>query len=102
MIDERIDLLDLINVRLAELVANNDINENEIKFARLCTANRRKVSWDIVSITHLHAINVALECLRDGVENGILPKGISYNLITIINEMSVVKYYRIIAHEKRY
>ena len=52
MIDERIDLLDLINVRLAESVANNDINENEI--------------------------------------------------ITIINEMSVVKYYRIIAHEKRY
>ena len=56
----------------------------------------------MVSIAHLRAINVALECLRDGVENGILPKGISYNLITIINEMSVVKYYRIIAHEKRY
>ena len=55
----------------------------------------------MASIAHICAINVALECLRHSVGNGIWPKGISYNLITIINEVSVVKYYRIIAHEKK-
>ena len=53
------------------------------------------------SVEHIYAINVTLECLRDSVGNEIWPKGISYNLITIINERSVVKYYRIIAHEKK-
>ena len=55
----------------------------------------------MISVEHIYAINVTLECLRDSVGNEIWPKGISYNLITIINERSVVKYYRIIAHEKK-
>ena len=102
MIDERIGMLDLINLRLAESIADIDINENENKFARLCRAKRIKATWDTASIAQIYAINVALECLRDSVGNGIWPKGISYNLIAIINEVSVVKYYRIIAHKKRH
>ena len=102
MIDERIGMLDLINLRLAESIADIDINENENKFARLRRAKRIKATWDTASIAQIYAINVALECLRDSVGNGIWPKGISYNLIAIINEVSVVKYYRIIAHKKRH
>ena len=34
------------------------------------------------------------------VGNGIWSKGVIYNLITIINEMGVEKYYNIITHEK--
>ena len=101
MIDKRIDMLDLINLRLAESIADSDIHENENKFVRLRMAKRIKPTWDTDSIAHIYVINVALECLRDSVGNGIWPKDISYNLITIINEVSVVKYYRIIAHEKK-
>ena len=53
------------------------------------------------TIAHIYAIHVALECLLDSVGNGICPKDNSYNIITIINEKSVVKYYRIIVHEKK-
>ena len=35
MIDERIGMLDLINLQLAESIADIDINENDNKFARL-------------------------------------------------------------------
>ena len=86
---------------LAESIADIDIHENENKFARLRRAKRIKATWGTASIAYIYAINVALECLRDSVGNGIWPKDISYNLITIINEVSVVKYYRIIAHEKK-
>ena len=51
-------------------------------------------------ISKIYAVNVALECLRDGVGNGIWPKGISYNLITIVDERSVGWYYDIIKRDK--
>ena len=54
----------------------------------------------MLSISRIYAVNVVLECLRDGVGNGIWPEGISYDRITIINEKSVEKYYKIIALEK--
>ena len=54
----------------------------------------------MLPISRIYAVNVALECLRDGVGNGIWPKGVSYNLITNINEWSVGDYYEIIALEK--
>ena len=101
MIEERIGMLDLINLWLAESIADIDIHENENKFARLRRAKRIKATWGTASIAYIYAINVALECLRDSVGNGIWPKDISYNLITIINEVSVVKYYRIITNEKK-
>ena len=101
MTEERIGMLDLINLRLAESIADIDIHENENKFAGLRRAKRIKTTWETASIAHIYAINVALECLRDSVGNEIWPKDISYNLITIINEVSVVKYYRILAHEKK-
>ena len=101
MIDERIDMLDLINFWLAEPIADTDICENEYTFARLCKANRIKDTRVMQSIAHIYAIHVALECLRDSVGNGWCPKDDSYNIITIINEKSVVKYYRIIVHEKK-
>ena len=67
MIDERINMLDLINLRLAESIADTDIRENECMFARSCKTNRIKISLDMFSIEHIYAINVALECLRDSV-----------------------------------
>ena len=54
----------------------------------------------MASIAHIYAINVASECLRHNVGNGIWPEGISYYRITIINEKSLKKYYKIIALEK--
>ena len=101
MIDERMNMLDLINLRLAESIADTDIRENECICARLCKANRIKVSLDMFSMEHIYTINVAFKCFRDSVGDGMWPKGISYNLITIINERNMVKYYRIIAHEKK-
>ena len=52
-------------------------------------------------ISRIYAVNVELECLLDGVGNGIWPKSVSYNLITIVDEWSVEKYYDIIVHEKK-
>ena len=102
MIDERVNMLDLTNLWLAESISNIDIDENVNKFTRLCNANRIKTSsWNMLLIAHIYAVNVALECLRDGVENGIWPKGVSYNLITIPNEWSVRKYYNITIYEKK-
>ena len=102
MIDERVNMLDLTNLWLAESISNIDIDENVKKFTRLCNANRIKTSsWNMLLIAHIYAVNVALECLRDGVENGIWPKGVSCNLITILNEWSVRKYYNITIYEKK-
>ena len=68
MIDERINMLDLINLRLAELIDNIDIHENMSKFKRLCNANRIDfMNWYMVPISTIYAVNVALECLRDGI-----------------------------------
>ena len=52
-------------------------------------------------IERIYAVNVALDCLRDGVGNGIWPKGVTYGFIAGINERSVEKYYNIIVHEKK-
>ena len=54
----------------------------------------------MLSISRIYAVNVVLECLLNGVGNGIWPEGISYDRITITNEKSVEKYYQIIALEK--
>ena len=51
-------------------------------------------------ISYIYALNVALECLRNSVGNGIWPKDVTYNLITIIDERSVENYCNIIKHEK--
>ena len=55
----------------------------------------------MLPISRIYAVNGALECLRNGVGNGIWPKGVSYNVITIINESSAENYYEIITHEKK-
>ena len=55
----------------------------------------------MLPISRIYAVNVALECLRDGVGNGIWPKGVSYNLITNINEWSVGDYYEEIEMVRR-
>ena len=99
---ELINVLDLTNLWLAESLANIDIDENVNKFTRLCNANRMKTSsWNMLLIAHIYAVNVALECLRDGVGKGIWSKGVSYNLITILNEWSARKYYNITIYEKK-
>ena len=38
MIDERVNMLDLINLRLAESIADADIDESRDTFFRLCNA----------------------------------------------------------------
>ena len=100
MIDERMNMLDLINLRLAESIADTDIGESRDKFFRLCIADRIKKIRDMMIISRIYAVNVALECLRDGVGNGIWPKGISYNLITIVDEWGLRRYYDIITRDK--
>ena len=94
------NMLDLINLRLAESIADTDIGESRDKFFRLCIADRIKKIRDMMIISRIYAVNVALECLRDGVGNGIWPKGISYNLITIVDEWGLRRYYDIITRDK--
>ena len=99
MIDERIDMLELINLQLVESI--DDVYKNICKFMRLCSYNRIDFMDECkLPISRIYAVNVVLECLRDDVGNGIWPEGISYDGITIINEKSVEKYYKIIALEK--
>ena len=99
MIHERINMLDLITLQLVESIA--DVYKNICKFMRLCSVNRINFMDEcMLPISRIYAVNMVLECLRDGVGNGIWPEGISYDRITIINEKSVEKYYKIIALEK--
>ena len=51
-------------------------------------------------ISRTYAVNVALECLRDVMGNGIWPKDVNYNLIAIINDIGVETYYYSITLEK--
>ena len=104
MIDDRIKILDLINLRLVESIADIDVSENMRKFRVSCIVNQVLIEfmdWYMLPISRIYAVNGALECLRNGVGNGISPKGVSYNVITIINESSAENYYEIITHEKK-
>ena len=92
-------MLDLITLQLVESIA--DVYKNICKFMRLCSVNRINFMDEcMLPISRIYAVNMVLECLRDGVGNGIWPEGISYYRITIINEKSLKKYYKIIALEK--
>ena len=102
MIDERMYILDLMQFRLAESIENTDILENTRTFNRLCRASRIDLKpLHMLTISHVYAVNVALECLRDGVGNGIWPKDVNYDLITSVDDRSVEKYYDRIVLEKR-
>ena len=71
-IDERIDILDLLNMRLAESIVDIDISDNMTKFRRLCHANRIDFEyWYMLAISRMYAVNVELECLRNSMGNGI-------------------------------
>ena len=99
MIHKRINMLDLISLRLVESI--DDVYKNLCKFMRLCSVSQINIMDEcMMSISRIYEVNVVLECLRDGVGNGIWPEGISYYRITIINEKSLKKYYKIIALEK--
>ena len=94
-------MLDLINMWLAELTDNIDIQKNMYRFNRLCHANRIVYrSQHMHLISRVYAVNMTLECSRDGVGNGIWPKGITYDFIACINERSMKKYYRIAIYQK--
>ena len=101
MMDERMYILDLMNMRLAESIENTNIVETMRKFDRLCHANQiRPEQLYPTVIPGLYAVNVASECLRDGVGNRIWPKKINYDLINIINDKGVGRYYDCIILEK--
>ena len=44
---------------------------------------------------------MALECLREGAGNGIWPKSISYDNITLTNGKYVNDYYQCAVYEKK-
>ena len=75
MICERMNMLDLMQFQLAESIEDTDINENSCKFIRLFRADlidiRRADTrfWYKQLVSEIYAVNVALECLRDGVGN---------------------------------
>ena len=102
MIYERMNMLDLMQFQLAESIEDTDINENSCKFIRLYRASRIDIRradtrfWYKQLVSEMYAVNVALECLRDGVGNGIWPEDVNYNFIASINEISVEKYCEII------
>ena len=101
MIDKRIDMLDLMYLWLTKSIYYIGVYDNMPKFIGLCDGSGIDfIERYMLAISRIYAINVALDCLRDGVGNGIWPKGVSYNLISIINEESVENYYEIIALEK--
>ena len=101
MIDKRIDMLDLMYLWLTKSIYYIGVYDNMPKFIGLCDGSGIDfIERYMLAISRIYAINVALDCLCDGVGNGIWPKGVSYNLISIINEESVENYYEIIALEK--
>ena len=86
MIKERMNMLDLMQFRLAESIEDTNIYENMNKFDRLCHASRINIIPEYKeTISGIYAVNVALECLHDSIGNRIWPKGISYTFIPIIN-----------------
>ena len=94
MIDERIYMLDLMNMDLAESIAYTDTRETEYRFHRECQA--RPIAFEHCwgrSISEVYAVDVALGGLRESVGNGIWPKGIDYDHITSINEIVAAMYY---------
>ena len=102
IIIERMHMLDLIKMRLINSIEYTDICENMFKFDRLCNANRIIVDYCYkLIISELHAVNTALECLRDNVGNEIWPKDINYDLITSTDNMNVENYYFQIVNEKK-
>ena len=59
MIDEIIDTLDLINLRLVESI--HDLHKNICKFMRLCSHNRIDFMGEcMLSISRIYAVNVVL------------------------------------------
>ena len=52
-------------------------------------------------ISEIYAVNMVLEYLRNNLGNGVWPKGITYDLLTCIDEHSVRKYYKLIVQQKR-
>ena len=73
MINERMNMLDLMYIRLVELIEYTNIYENEATFNMLCYSKRIIFKKDCNSylISEVYALNIALECLREGVGNGI-------------------------------
>ena len=93
MIEDRMNMLDVINMQLIESIEDTDICNNVLRFNELCHANRIIINDDYrMLISEFYAINKALECLLDGVGNGIWPKGINYDLITNIVNINVENY----------
>ena len=96
-------MLDLINMQLAESIEDTHICELVCKFNRLCHANRMRFRFGCeFVISRIYAVNVVLECLRDGVGNGIQHKDVTYDLITSVDDSGVGRYYwRIIPEKER-
>ena len=101
MIDERTDMLDIMNMELSESREDTNIEENIQKFGRLCSAKRIKFAyWYMLPISRIYAVNVALERLRDSAGNGIWPKDVNCNIIALLGEeRSVQRYYKIVTLE---
>ena len=96
-------MLDIVKMQLIESIEKTDIFENVLEFNRLCRANRMIINYDYAMlISELYAVNTALECLRDGVGNGIWPKETNYdNITSIVADMNVENYYYQIIDEKK-
>ena len=78
-------ILDLMNMRLAESIENTNIVETMRKFDRLCHANQiRPEQLYPTVIPGLYAVNVASECLRDGLGNRIWPKKLIMILLILL------------------
>ena len=102
MIKERMHILDLMNMWLAESIEDMDMCENMNKFDRLCRASRINFITEYKEIiSGIYAVNVALECLHDSVGNEIWTKSISYDNSTLINDKYVNDYYQCAVHEKQ-
>ena len=84
MIDDRMYMLDFINLRLAALTDNINFDENVDKFRRSCHANRIKKTRYMMLISYIYGLNVALECLRNSVGNGIWPKDVTILLLSLM------------------
>ena len=95
-------ILHLMNIQLAESIEDMNICENMNKFDRLCHASRINIIPEYREIiSGIYSVNVAIECLHDGVGNGIWTKSISYDNTTLINDKYVNDYYQYAVHEKQ-
>ena len=82
MIRERMRILDIMNTHLQESIEYTDLEDNKRMFYETCNKNRVKIDDKVEGIlAQIYSVNIALKCLRVGLNCKTWTTAISYNRI---------------------